>query len=82
MLDTEIACELECSHGEDYHLLNLRSLISVYVSVGLPPGQGLRAKDFQFRAYIYMLFILDTVRSNGFELRRGNANKVKWNGFP
>ena len=60
----------------------LLSLISAYVSVGLPPVQGLRAKGFQFHAYFYMLFILDSVRSNGFELRRGNASKAKWNGFP
>lgn len=60
----------------------LRSSISAYVSVGLPPGQGLRAKGFQFHAYFYMLFILDSVCSNGFELRRGNASKAKWNEFP
>lgn len=60
----------------------LRSSISVYVSVRLPPAQGLRAKGFQSNAYFYMLFILDSVCSNGFELRRGNASKAEWNEFP
>lgn len=60
----------------------LRSSISAYVSVGLPPDQGSRAKGFQFHAYFYMPFILDSVRCNGFELRSGNASKAKWNEFP
>ena len=48
-------------------------------SSNLTEGQGLRAKSFQFQAHlIYMLFILDSVRNKGFELRRGIANTVKW----
>ena len=52
----------------------LRSLISTYVSVGLPPVQYLRVKGFQF--YAYFTCSLYSVCSNGFELRRGNASKA------
>ncbi len=43
VLEAEIACELECSHGEDYRLLNL-TIIDFYVCVcWTPSGSGFKS---------------------------------------